>query len=316
MNSKKCIFCHSNNLRKKGFQNNHQVWECKECNKKFQSNRKAPPSKEELFYEFAFHKQTLKELRSLYHVRSSNIQSAIDQFTLPTKVHSPRPIHAVVDATYFGHRENMFCLTVIRDPYTKENLCWYFGDTEREVVYHNLRLQLENLGYTFLSVTGDGLALIRSAFRGIPFQMCLVHMERIVLRGTTKKPKLEAGKVLLAIGESLHTTNSSILRSRMSRYTLRYFSFLNEKTVNEVTGERWFTHDELRKAFVSLQNLYPFLFTYEINQSIPKTTNSLEGIFTHIKNKLKSHNGLSPKRKKKLIEIFLHYGSGVEDYAR
>jgi transposase-like protein len=95
MNSKKCIFCNSNNLRKKGFQNNHQVWECKECHKKFQANRKAPPSKEELFYEFAFHKQTLQELKSVHHIRSRDIQLAIDQFTLPTKVHSPRPIHAV-----------------------------------------------------------------------------------------------------------------------------------------------------------------------------------------------------------------------------
>ena len=62
MNHKKCIYCNNLNIIKKGIQGKYQRYYCKDCKKKFQSNRKAPPVMEELFYSFAFHKQTLKEL--------------------------------------------------------------------------------------------------------------------------------------------------------------------------------------------------------------------------------------------------------------
>jgi len=35
--------------------------------------------------------------------------------------------------------------------------------------------------------------VLRKVFSDIPFQMCLVHMERIVIRKITRNPKLETG---------------------------------------------------------------------------------------------------------------------------
>ena len=58
MNSKKCVFCNSINVKKDGTQNGVQRWKCKDCNKKFQANKKSLP-KEEIFCSFVFHKQTL-----------------------------------------------------------------------------------------------------------------------------------------------------------------------------------------------------------------------------------------------------------------
>jgi hypothetical protein len=58
-----------------------------------------------------------------------------------------------------------------------------------------MREELEALGYIIISVTGDGFGGIRA---GIYFQMCQVHMG-LVIKGTTRNPKLEAGAVLLAL---------------------------------------------------------------------------------------------------------------------
>lgn len=317
MNKRKCSKCNSLNITKKGKQDNIQRYYCKDCKVKFQIKiRKAPPNTEELFYSFSFHKQTLKELSTYYHIRTVEVQRIIDGYVLSDLIHTPREVYLQVDATYFGSKESKFCLIVFRDHINKQNLWWTFGDVEREIYYRRGKLELERLGYIIKGVTSDGLPLFRKLFKGIPLQMCLVHMERIIIRGTTRKPKLEAGQMLLALARSLHTISEESFNKYMNKYTLRYFHFLNEKTVSENTGEWWYTHSNLRDAFISLQNLQDYLFTYMKDSNLSKNTNSIEGTFAHLKIKVKVHHGLSILRKKKIIEALLHFGSGVFDYEK
>jgi hypothetical protein len=99
-----------------------------------------------------------------------------------------------------------------------------------------MREELEALGYIIISVTGDGFGGIRTAFSGIYFQMCQVHMERLVIKGTTRNPKLEAGAVLLALVRNLHDTDSNTFQRRIKQYIEKYRDFLNEKTFNPITG--------------------------------------------------------------------------------
>lgn len=81
---------------------------------------------------------------------------------------------------------------------------------------------------------------------------------------------------------------------------------LNERTVNEETGKSHYTHKKLRSAYRSLVTNLPHLFVFEEwrELDIPNTTNSLDGLFADLKNKLRNHNGLSTSRKKKLIDEF------------
>ena len=316
MNQKKCVFCNSINVIKKGFQDNIQRWECKDCHKKFQSNRKALPEKEELFYSFTFHKQTYAEISRSYHIKINKTKELIDNYVLPKKIHNPRIVYLEIDATYFGTEDNKFCLIVFRDPLLKENLIWRFVDVERDIHYLEMKIELEKLGYIIKSITADGLPLFRRVIRDIPYQMCLVHMERIIIRGTTKKPKLEAGQALLALARSLPRISESRFQDYMNKYTLRYFHFLNERTYSEITGESWYTHEKLREAFVSLQNLSSYLYTYKRDKNISSNTNSIEGTFGNLKKKVKVHNGLSMNRKKRIIEVMLLNGSGVFAYEK
>jgi hypothetical protein len=307
MNSKKCVFCSSGNVIRKGFQGNIQRWFCKDCKKKFQANRKALPDKEEIFKWYTFKKQTLSEVNNLYHVGTKEIQKVIDDFKLPVKIHNPREIYLVVDATYFGGKKNPngFCVIVFRDFKKKENVWFKFCKTETKLDYLEGKRYLESLGYVIKGVTGDGLSLIREAFYGIPFQMCHVHMERIIVRGTTRNPELEAGRALLSIVKTLKFTKKKLFEQRMQKYTEQFSPFLNEKTTSQLTGKTWYVHKELRQVFLSLRNLHPFLFTYKGDTNIQRTTNTLEGFFTHLNLKVDTHKGLCNDRKQKLISAMV-----------
>lgn len=146
---------------------------------------------------------------------------------------------------------------------------------------------------------------IRSAFSGISFQMCQVHMERLVINGTTRRPQLEAGQVLLALIRTIHKTNKRIFMRRLDLYIEKYREFLNQKSIAPETGVSFWTHKNLRKAVMSLQRFAPYLFAYETDKDIPKTTNAPEGHFSHIKDVLRVHRGLSRKQKEKVINTIL-----------
>lgn len=216
----------------------------------------------------------------------------------------------LVDATYWGERKEgtSWCSVVARDRDRKENIWWCFTETETTSIYRQCRDDLEALGYNIISVTSDGFGGIKSAFSGIPYQMCLVHMERIVTRGTTLIPKTKAGEILLLLARSLHKTKRNDFNRRLDEYFKRYMVFLNERTIHPDNTWSW-THEDLRRSAYSLDARRPDLFTYQRNSNIPKTTNSLEGHFSHVRDIMEIHRGLSRKHKEKILDTIFHASS-------
>lgn len=287
-----------------------QTYLCSNCLLRFSSTRRRKLSLiKQLWSTYVFGKQTIDQLADLYQIDRRGIRCLLDLYRPTEKIHHPRPIHLIVDATYFGERkeETSWCTIVARDPKQKEDLVWSFCDTEKTSQYVFIREQLEALGYTILSMTGDGFSGIKSAFHGIPYQMCHVHMERLVIQGTTRNPQTEAGAVLLALTRTLHKdTKKQLFETRLKSYFQKYNDFLNEKTIHPWSGEMSWTHEGVRQAFFCLKRHAPYLFTYKQNTHIPRTTNSLEGHFTHVKKVADVHNGLSRPHKEKLLHtIFL-----------
>jgi hypothetical protein len=246
-------------------------------------------------------------LKEEHGLDKKTIRTIIEEYTPPTKEHKPRKIYLVADATYLGKEKNQdpWCRIVFRDPKEKENLWWKSGDEETESIYREGRNYLESIGYEIVSVTGDGFSGLRKGFFGIQFQMCLKHMKDIIQRGTTRNPILEAGKVLLALSKTLHKTDKVTFETRFKQYLEMYRDFLNEKTTSMETGVSEFTHKDLRQATTSLARFLPYLFTYENDKDIPKTSNSLEGHFGHIKDILSIHRGMSRPLKEKVLDTIL-----------
>ena len=79
----------------------------------------------------------------------------------------------------------------------------------------------------------------------------------------------------------------------------------NKKTINPITKEKYWTHKELRKASLSLIHHKPYLFIFSANTHIAKTTNSLEGRFSHLNEILAIHRGISKQHKQRLISSIL-----------
>ena len=137
--------------------------------------------------------------------------------------------------------------------------------------------------------------------------MCQFHQVAIITRYITKNPKLEAGKELRKIILLLTRTNKEDFISRLEQWHQKWKDFLMEKTYNFKTGRWYYTHKRSRSAYRSLKTNTPHLFRFldypELN--IPNTTNSIEGVFSNLKTKLRVHAGLKQERKKRVINELL-----------
>lgn len=130
-------------------------------------------------------------------------------------------------------------------------------------------------------------------------------MKCIVIRGTTLRPKTEAGQVLLALIRTLTYTTKAEFTERLRNFHVKYAAFLNEKTWHPEGG--WsYTHDGVRRAYFSVVHWFEHLFTFLADRRIPNTTNTCDGHFSHVKDVVRIHRGLHKALKQKVIDaIFL-----------
>lgn len=302
MNSKQCPFCFSHDCIRKGLQEGHQRWQCKTCTKKFQGNHNASVDAQELFCLYAFNKQTLRELALEYHKHTRVFQELFDALVFKEKIHTPRAIALCVDTTFFED----FGVVVFRDQRMKENLWWKFVDDERLEYYQEGKQYLLSLGYTLASVSADGLPGLPHIFEGIPFQFCHFHARKNITKYLTRRPRTEAGVQLQYIMHDLKYFTHETFRATLQKWNEEYGAFLKEKTIHP-DGSWSYTHRQLRSAIRSMLHMSVYLFTYQsrTDLTIPPTTNTLEGHFTHLKIRVACHRSISTKRKQRIVHAIL-----------
>ena len=221
-----------------------------------------------------------------------------------------------MDASFFGKKETeQWGVLVYRDPNKAEDLWWRFVDEEKVSYYLEGLLILEQAGYEIISVTCDGFRGLLKIFNNYPVQFCHFHQKQIIRRYVTANPQLEAGIDLKDLVEMLGEVSRSEFTAYLKAYLHRHQTFLNEKTTNPLTGKSSFTHKRLRSAIRSLVTNLPNLFTYQDypHSKIPNTTNSLESHFSHIKDVVRIHRGLTRPVKEKVIETILLNSSIVKE---
>ena len=109
------------------------------------------------------------------------VKGQIDTYISPTKVHNPREIILVVDATFYAKRKDKIGTLVFKDNLTKEIPIWKHISSETVSEYKDLKKQLENLGYTIKGVTFDGKRGIPKLFKDVPIQMCHFIKEGLLI---------------------------------------------------------------------------------------------------------------------------------------
>lgn len=186
----------------------------------------------------------------------------------------------------------------------------YFKQIPYETImeYRLGREIVERYGFTISAVVLDGRPGVRNLFSDVPVQMCHFHQKQIIQRYLTSNPKLEAGIELKRIADTLTTTNEKEFTNKLTIWYNKWNIFLKEKTLDFFNPKRWhYTHKRLRAAHRSLNTNLPYLFTYQKHPELnmPNTTNSLDGSFTYLKEKVGIHRGLRAPIKKKIIEQIL-----------
>lgn len=122
------------------------------------------------------------------------------------------------------------------------------------------------------------------------------------------KPKLEASKELKKIVSRLTQTTEKNFTQKLDDWYENYKGFLEEKSVSSTTGKLHYTHPRIRAAYRSMRTNLPYLFTYKNHKklNIQNTTNALEGgVFSHMKNMISLHRGLSKSMKLNLVDYYL-----------
>ena len=163
-------------------------------------------------------------------------------------------------------------------------------------------------GYRFKSFTLDGkrgfIRRLKQRFETTPVQMCHFHQKAIIRRYITNNPKTPCGQALKDLMTRFGEQEPQEWIDSLFALQEEYKAFLAEKNEN---GD--YVHRRIRAAFRSLKTNLTYLFVYaEIpNAQIPKTTNRLEGLFSHLKEKIRLHRGLSENRKKKATEFILYW---------
>ena len=87
-----------------------------------------------------------------------------DEYIVDIKVHNPRAVNLVCDATFYGKRKDKLGTLVFKDVVSKEVLIWKHIESEMIKDYKYLKEELIGLGYTIKSTTLDGKRGLTKAF--------------------------------------------------------------------------------------------------------------------------------------------------------
>lgn len=229
------------------------------------------------------------------------------------KIKKRNSVNLRLDATYF----EQFCLICYQDDNDGYTQLIRFTDGEH---YDEIKEDLSNLiklGIQIESITTDGhksiLKAIKSSVPEAITQRCLVHIQRMCLLWLTRFPKHAAGQelrklVLLIL--KIKTNNDKLYwKQEFQMWHERHKDYINEKTYNPETERFWYTHKLLRRSYYTIKKALPNMFHYISNPRIPNTTNGIEGFFSHLKNHLDLHRGLTISNRINFIKWYIYFSN-------
>ena len=219
-------------------------------------------------------------------------------------------IHLRIDATYF----KQFCLLCYQDHDLSYTQLIRFSDGEH---FEEIKEDLENLiklGLKIESITTDGhksiLKAIKKSMPDVIVQRCLVHIQRMCLLWLTRYPQHVSGvelRKLVLLLLKIKTNNDKVYwTNELNAWYERHINYLKETTRNEQTGRYWYTHKLLRRSYFSIKRALPNMFHYLLKVQIPRTTNGIEGFFSHLKNHLDLHRGLTLQHRINFIKWYVY----------
>lgn len=315
----RCPFCGSLDTKRNGKYKSHQHYYCKNCESYFTDRREHISDRNMYvwFERWILGKQSIARLSEQSHYSERTLKRYLYK-QLPTcpqwQIQRREKVNLLIDGTYFT---NKVCLLLYRDNNIKMTILYRLtkGEALRDLK-EDLQ-NIKNVGIQIESVTCDGAANILKAVREVcpeaVLQRCTFHISHEIQMWLTKKPKSEAGRELLELVRYLNRieTNDEAqlwMRSFIDWYR-SYDEFINEKSRDEESGRWWYTHKLLRRRASHIMRALPDMFSYTRYENIPKTSNSIESFFGHLKDHLRMHRGLSEQHFKDFVKWYLYLQS-------
>ena len=265
------------------------------------------------FYKWVIERQTYKTLSRDSCLSKDTLQRLfykwLEKAPEVTILKNPK-VHLRIDATYF----KQFCLLCYQDHHLNYTQLLRFSNGEH---YQEIKEDLDNLiklGLKIESITTDGhksiLKAIKKSLPDVTVQRCLVHIQRMCLLWLTRYPRHVAGielRRLVLMLLRIKSNNDKIywIKELNSWYN-RHKEYLKQVTKNENTGRYWYTHKLLRRSYFTIKRAMPNMFHYLIDNKIPYTTNGIEGFFSHLKNHLDLHRGLTLQHRINFIKCYIY----------
>jgi len=292
-----------------------QRFKCKNCGVHFTRSDSVQRLENRFvwFRKWILERQTFKTLSRDSRLSIDTLQRTFYAFLeqFPTvKILKRSNVHLYIDATYF----KQFCMLSYQDHDDGYTQLIRFSDGEH---YQEIKEDLANLiqlGVKIESITTDGhksiLKAIKKSLPDVIVQRCLVHIQRMCLLWLTRFPKHDAGmelRRLVLLLLQIKTQNDRLYWTKeLEQWYQKHKDYLQQKSYNEKTGRFWYTHKLLRRSYFTIKRALPNMFHYLSNPKIPHTTNGIEGFFSHLKNHLDLHRGLTLEHRINFIKWYVY----------
>ena len=291
---------------------NRQRYKCFDCGHVFEGKRRASITKKKhaLWKAYSDGKQTYHQLSELSGYSKKWVQKGLGSNKYPTDInrHPKKGEEKIVlgmDATYWGRG---FGVMLFRDITHHKNLFWFYIGHETVPDYLLGMKTLEQRGWEIQAIVCDGKSGLINAIDMIPVLLCQYHAYKTVINHITQNPKLQAGKELKEIAGRMFYIDKETFVKMLEEWYSKWKTFIDERTISNDTKRKWrYKHSRIRSAYKTLFKNKDVLFTWDdyLDLNIPNTNNSIEGVFSNLKNKLSVHNGLKREKKRNLINHFL-----------
>lgn len=324
--NKRCPYCGYLEVIKWGKRNGHYRYFCKNCNSYYTDSRSAVSDRNMFvwFEQWVGGKQSIQAVSNRSGYSERTLKRYFYQMLpkCPTwHIQRRERVNLLIDGTYFA---NKVCLVLYRDANIKMTILYRLtkGEVLRELKED--LLNIKSVGIEIESVTCDGGANILRAVKEVcpeaVQQRCTAHIAREIRLWLTKKPQAEAAIKLLELikylGKIETRPDAQLWTKAFIDWYCFYEDFINEKSYDEITGRWWYKHKMLHRSCSHIKRAIPTMFNYTMNAKIPKTSNSIESFFGHLKDNLRLHRGLSNEHFRDFVKWYLYFNSNQNKIAK
>lgn len=291
-----------------GVRDGRQRYKCKDCNRRFTGG--VHRDKSQVITDYIEGKQTLEQLASKYKVSERTIRRDLEGMRFVHKIAKHKEVTVQLDTTYWGRN---FGLMVIKDVLRNEILWHKYVRNETIAQYIEGISWLEQNGFKIYGAVIDGMRGLAQALYPIPVQMCQFHQILITRRYLTQEPDLDASCELLELVKNITKMDKEGFVAAFYEWQEKFKDVLNER-VRDKRIKRYtppYMRPRLRSAYLSLKRNMSLLWTFydHPETGLPNTNNALEGVFSDLKSKVRTHRGISKENRKKLLDEYImrHY---------